>query len=176
MIGAAELIGSDVRPDIVVKKDDVSRLAPQSLYLSAIAFINDVKKGPFWEHSPMLYDISGVGTWQKIASGMHKLYAAEVMGKFPVVQHFPFGPELFEYGSDAPPPLTESAKTMLPPQLHTAASEEEERATTVGLSRGIGVGGMEGTVAPFAGQTRSIHPKVAADMRRRGEDPAGGGR
>jgi serine/threonine-protein phosphatase 2A activator len=37
------------------------------MYFSAIGFIYDVKKGPFWEHSPMLYDISGIRAgWGKI--------------------------------------------------------------------------------------------------------------
>jgi hypothetical protein len=37
------------------------------MYFSAIGFIYDVKKGPFWEHSPILYDISGVKAgWAKI--------------------------------------------------------------------------------------------------------------
>jgi len=62
------------------------------MYFSAIAFIYDVKKGPFWEHSPMLYDISGSKDgWGKINKGMVKIYNAEVLSKFPVVQHFPFG-------------------------------------------------------------------------------------
>lgn len=37
------------------------------MYFSAIGFIYDVKKGPFWEHSPILYDVSGVQAgWAKI--------------------------------------------------------------------------------------------------------------
>ena len=37
------------------------------MYFSAIGFIYDVKRGPFWEHSPMLYDISGIKDgWAKI--------------------------------------------------------------------------------------------------------------
>ena len=39
----------------------------KNLYFGAIGFIYDVKKGPFWEHSPTLYDISGVKAgWAKI--------------------------------------------------------------------------------------------------------------
>jgi serine/threonine-protein phosphatase 2A activator len=51
----------------VVKADVVERMRDQNLYFSAIGFINDVKKGPFWEHSPILFDISGVRDgWGKI--------------------------------------------------------------------------------------------------------------
>ena len=62
------------------------------MYFGAVGFINDVKRGPFWEHSPVLYDISGVQAgWAKINRGMLRMYNAEVLSKFPVVQHFPFG-------------------------------------------------------------------------------------
>jgi len=45
----------------------VERERKKNLYFGAIGFIYDVKKGPFWEHSPMLFDISGVRAgWAKI--------------------------------------------------------------------------------------------------------------
>ncbi|KAI9726793.1 MAG: Serine/threonine-protein phosphatase 2A activator 1 [Chrysothrix sp. TS-e1954] len=79
-------------PGDVTKHAAVTRLRDENLYFGAIGFIYDVKKGPFWEHSPMLYDISGVKAgWAKINKGMIKMYMAEVLSKFPVVQHFPFG-------------------------------------------------------------------------------------
>jgi serine/threonine-protein phosphatase 2A activator len=55
------------RPADVTKPDAVNRERTRSLYFDAIGFIYDVKKGPFWEHSPILYDISGVQKgWGKI--------------------------------------------------------------------------------------------------------------
>jgi hypothetical protein len=37
-----------------------------------------VKRGMFSEHSPILYDISGVAEWNKVNSGLVKMYHAEV--------------------------------------------------------------------------------------------------
>lgn len=54
-------------PGDVTKAKVVERERKTNLYFSAIGFIYDVKKGPFWEHSPMLYDISGIRAgWAKI--------------------------------------------------------------------------------------------------------------
>jgi serine/threonine-protein phosphatase 2A activator len=51
----------------VVKPEVVDRNRNQNMYFSAIGFINDVKRGPFWEHSPILFDISGIRDgWGKI--------------------------------------------------------------------------------------------------------------
>ncbi|CAG8634311.1 14715_t:CDS:2, partial [Racocetra fulgida] len=48
-------------------------------------------RGPFHEHSPLLYDISEVPNWAKVNSGLMKMYVADVLKKFPIVQHFVFG-------------------------------------------------------------------------------------
>ena len=39
----------------------------------------------------MLNDISSIGSWSKVASGLLRLYEGEVLDKMPVVQHFVFG-------------------------------------------------------------------------------------
>ncbi|KAJ5720586.1 Serine/threonine-protein phosphatase 2A activator 1 [Penicillium malachiteum] len=99
-------------PGGVAKANAVERERKTNMYFSAVGFIHDVKKGPFWEHSPMLYDISGIRAgWGKINKGMVKMYNAEVLSKFPVVQHFPFG-SLFSWERDpnavAPPTTVHS--------------------------------------------------------------------
>ncbi|KAL7932594.1 Phosphotyrosyl phosphatase activator [Trichoderma chlorosporum] len=80
------------KPSDITNPGIVEDMRRTNMYFSAVGFINDVKKGPFWEHSPMLFDISGIKDgWGKINKGMIKMFNAEVLSKFPVIQHFPFG-------------------------------------------------------------------------------------
>jgi hypothetical protein len=62
------------------------------LYFGCIHFIQEIKPNvPFFESSPMLNDISSLGNWTKVSSGLLRLYEGEVLDKLPVVQHFVFG-------------------------------------------------------------------------------------
>lgn len=65
---SAEDLDPDLpKPADVVNRKIVDRERTQNLYFGAIGFVYDVKRGPFWEHSPILYDISGVQKgWGKI--------------------------------------------------------------------------------------------------------------
>ena len=60
-------------PGGVTKANIVERERKTNMYFDSVGFIYDVKRGPFWEHSPMLYDISGIRTgWAKINKvGLH---------------------------------------------------------------------------------------------------------
>lgn len=277
LLGAAQLSEHENEvyptPAAVLNKKDVQALRTSNLYFNAISFINDVKTGPFWEHSPMLYDISGVNNWLKISRGMIKMYKVEVLGKFPVVQHFLFGEHLFPFASissavaqddtpeqnvyqsalldlkdvqdrtkllvvseyamdraaeraelDADTPLPEdhanrrrenrhhietgrgesgdistdlhqpsSKKSSEMPNVgqlkplhtmtnqinataeyqdlrdfdHDVSSKIPDEVNTSGMEAGIGIGGMEGTKAPFASIKRTIHPKVLESERQR---------
>ncbi|KAI9835922.1 MAG: Serine/threonine-protein phosphatase 2A activator 1 [Sarea resinae] len=131
-------------PAGVSKANIVERERGRNMYFAAVGFIYDVKKGPFWEHSPILYDISGVRAgWAKINKGMIKMYNAEVLSKFPVVQHFPFG-SLFKWEQDPnaiPPPST--AHTSSQPSAGLSASDQASHAS-------LRAPRQESTKAPWA--------------------------
>jgi len=68
LFGSAQLImnAEAPSPDKITNERVVNDLAEEYLYFGAVRFINEVKKGPFFEHSPILYDISAVPNWKKI--------------------------------------------------------------------------------------------------------------
>ena len=154
-------------PADVAKLTAVDRQRHKNMYFGAIGFIHDVKKGPFWEHSPMLYDISGIRAgWGKINKGMLKMYNAEVLSKFPVVQHFRFG-SLFSFDPDPdatrPPASVHAANQPVRDGFASAAAEKvaAPRATP--------------TQAPWQNQATSmpsIHTGTAAPWPSRTPNPS----
>ncbi|KAF1984936.1 phosphotyrosyl phosphatase activator [Aulographum hederae CBS 113979] len=150
-------------PGDVAKADAVDRLRATSMYFSAIGFIYDVKKGPFWEHSPILFDISGVPAgWAKINKGMMKMYNAEVLSKLPVVQHFPFG-SLFRWEKDPNAvQVAASIHTSNQPSKH-ASTAASQRARQDGMKMPPArdrsqMPPTSGTAAPWAATSRTQMP------------------
>eukprot|EP00804_Cyclotella_cryptica_P012198 CCRYP_009885-RC/>CCRYP_009885-RC protein AED:0.13 eAED:0.13 QI:0/0/0/1/0/0/3/0/485 len=79
-------------PSIIHNRNILEMHRNTYLYLSCIHFIQQIKPNvPFFESSPMLNDISSLGNWNKVSSGLLRLYEGEVLDKLPVVQHFVFG-------------------------------------------------------------------------------------
>lgn len=159
-------------PADVTKLAAVERERSKNMYFSAIGFIYDIKKGPFWEHSPMLYDISGVRSgWAKINKGMIKMYMAEVLSKFPVVQHFYFG-SLFSWDEDpdaVSPPTTVHTSNQ-PPRLgnaHPGSHGIPIRSASQGTMRAperakpAAPAPFVGTAAPWAKQSSVTSPTTA---------------
>ncbi|TFY53544.1 hypothetical protein EVJ58_g9396, partial [Rhodofomes roseus] len=90
--GSAQLRGhKHIKPKSIHDSDIVDEYSKHYMYFACIKFINSVKTASLRWHSPMLDDISAVRTWDKVNSGMIKMYLAEVLGKLPVMQHFLFG-------------------------------------------------------------------------------------
>ncbi|XP_023244642.1 serine/threonine-protein phosphatase 2A activator-like [Centruroides sculpturatus] len=90
--GSSQLIN---HPKLEPKSFTDSRIASENaneyMFMGCIEFINKVKTGPFYEHSNTLWNVSGAASWGKVNSGLIKMYKAEVLSKFPVMQHVVFG-------------------------------------------------------------------------------------
>ncbi|SMY19692.1 unnamed protein product [Zymoseptoria tritici ST99CH_1A5] len=159
-------------PASVADKTLVRDYASSNMYFSAIQFIHDVKRGPFWEHSPVLYDISGIKDgWGKINKGMLKMYAAEVLGKFPVVQHFPFGslwrwerdPEASQLGEGSIHAMQQpKSKDVPPPPMPTSSVGTAAPWAKQGTQMGTSIPqmqastGLPSTRAPWASNTGGV--------------------
>ncbi|KAF7331629.1 F-box domain-containing protein [Mycena kentingensis (nom. inval.)] len=103
LFGSAQLRGHKyIRPKAIHDAEVVEEYSKEYIYFACIQFINSIKSASLRWHSPMLDDISAVKTWDKVNSGMVKMYTAEVLGKLPVIQHFLFG-SILEYGGPLAP-------------------------------------------------------------------------
>jgi len=90
--GSSQLRGHpNIKPSSIRNKDIYTAYGDKFMYLGMIRFINEVKTGPFFEHSQILDSVANAIHWDKVNQGMMKMYKGEVLGKFPVMQHFFFG-------------------------------------------------------------------------------------
>ncbi|EIE92140.1 hypothetical protein RO3G_16851 [Rhizopus delemar RA 99-880] len=90
--GSSQLIDHPIlKPKSILNRDTVNHFSNEYMYFRCIQYILEVKRGPFFEHSPMLNDIASLLSWNKVNTGMTKMFIAEVLKKVPVVQHFKFG-------------------------------------------------------------------------------------
>ena len=90
--GSAQLLEhKHIKPRSIRSDEILESFSDEYMYFDAIKFIKCVKTGPFGEHSPILDSVANVATWIKVNLGLMKMYKAEVLGKFPIMQHFLFG-------------------------------------------------------------------------------------
>lgn len=65
-------------PTCFLNDEIVNNFSKDFMFLNCIEYINQVKKGPFAEHSNQLWSISGVSGWTKINAGLIRMYKVEV--------------------------------------------------------------------------------------------------
>lgn len=91
--GSAQFMGDNpiISPGEFVEPMYANKYHKEYMFLACIKYINEVKSGPFAEHSNALWNISDVREWSKVNAGLIKMYKADVLQKFPVIQHYLFG-------------------------------------------------------------------------------------
>uniref|UniRef100_A0A1A8GU57 Serine/threonine-protein phosphatase 2A activator n=2 Tax=Nothobranchius korthausae TaxID=1143690 RepID=A0A1A8GU57_9TELE len=90
--GSSQFIGHPtLEPRHFLDEKVVNENHQDFMFLECIKFINEMKTGPFAEHSNQLWNISAVPSWSKVNQGLIRMYKAECLEKFPVIQHFKFG-------------------------------------------------------------------------------------
>lgn len=90
--GSSQLIDHpNLEPRHFVDEKVVNEHHKDYMFLECIRFITEMKTGPFAEHSNQLWNISAVPSWSKVNQGLIRMYKAECLEKFPVIQHFKFG-------------------------------------------------------------------------------------
>ncbi|EHA47123.1 serine/threonine-protein phosphatase 2A activator 1 [Pyricularia oryzae 70-15] len=151
----------------ITKVETVEVQRELNMYFSAVGFINDVKKGPFWEHSPMLWDVSGIKDgWGKVNKGMIKMFNAEVLSKFPVVQHFPIG-SLFSWEVDPEAPIPTQSVHMQNQPVFAATGQAPMGMPPTGMPppqlNPMGV--SMGTAAPWAQGGRMPAPGISSRVQ-----------
>ncbi|QIX01386.1 hypothetical protein AMS68_006903 [Peltaster fructicola] len=155
-------LDSAPEPASITSQATVSEQRPKNFYFAAIGFIFDVKKGPFFEHSPYLYNISGIKDgWGKINKGMLKMYDAEVLAKFPVVQHFPFG-QLWQWERD---PQAVMSQSSIHVDNQPTATSKEHTSTRAPWS-GSTDSAMPSTRSPAASSIGTAMPSTKAPWAR----------
>lgn len=117
LFGSAQLCGNaSIRPRAVHSAEMVHYLAPKYIYFDSILNILQIKEAASasvdsemdllsevprtnalrWM-SPVLDDISAVKTWEKVNSGLIKMWRIEVMSKLPIMQHLLFSDPILPF-------------------------------------------------------------------------------
>ena len=120
LFGSAQLCdnASRIRPRAVHSAEMVHYLAPKYIYFDSILNILQIKAAAQEDKieedllseaprtnalrwmSPVLDDISAVKTWEKVNSGLIKMWKVEVMSKLPIMQHLLFGDVILNFKRD----------------------------------------------------------------------------
>lgn len=71
-------VNSPIEPANFMDDEVIEEYKSEYIFISCIDYIKKVKTGLFAEHSNQLWSISAVQSWNKINSGLIKMYQKEV--------------------------------------------------------------------------------------------------
>lgn len=92
LFGLAQLKPSDHIPVAnFYEPAQVEMFRDDYVFFEALDFILNNKRGPFFEHSYTLYNLSGSRTWNNMFRHVEDKYDCEVLSPLPVIQHLLFG-------------------------------------------------------------------------------------
>ncbi|KAJ2816659.1 Serine/threonine-protein phosphatase 2A activator 2, partial [Coemansia erecta] len=92
LFGAGQLrTHKHLKPKSIHNAEILEEFSKDYMYFECVRFVNSIKTGSLRWHSPMIDDISGAKSWEKVNLGLFKMFRAEVIGKLPIMQHFMFG-------------------------------------------------------------------------------------
>lgn len=169
LFGSAQLCGQiEIRPRAVQSAEMVHYLAPKFIYFDSILNILEIKQSNDeasysssdpsslnelpktnalrWL-SPVLDDISAVKTWEKVNSGLLKMWKVEVMSKLPIMQHLLFSDKILPFKRNEKVEITDDETTSIHythsvrgdccgnplPSIYSAASSNDNKSRQPGL-------------------------------------------
>lgn len=92
LFGAAQLCGAKhITVSDFYDRDQVDQYKDDYIFFEAVGFILNNKRGPFNEHSYTLWGFTNLGTWENIFRRIRSKFTDDILGPFPIVQHFLFG-------------------------------------------------------------------------------------
>lgn len=94
LFSSAELIDNkkSIEPVLLQKeKSIIEELAKEYSFFEVCYYNLQSKKGELSANSPILYQISNVTKWEKIANGLVKMWEDQLLKSFVVCQHINFG-------------------------------------------------------------------------------------
>lgn len=92
LFGAAQLSGIKyIATSDFYQPDQVDMFKDDYILFEAVDFILNNKRGPFNEHSYTLWGFTNLGSWDNIYRRIRLKFTDDILGPFPIVQHFLFG-------------------------------------------------------------------------------------
>ena len=92
LFGAAQLVGIKyITTGDFYLSDQVDMFKSDFIFFDAVDFILNNKRGPFNEHSYTLWCFTSLGSWDNIYRRIRMKFTEDILGPFPIVQHFLFG-------------------------------------------------------------------------------------